>query len=479
MRGTTAFVLNLDIVDASAMISGQPDPGENHMSEIKSAAQALRYVQKVPKPKGESMMGVPFEKREVVRFGFVGVGGRGHGQLGEMLAVEGAQITAVSDAVEANMTRAKERVEKAGKPAPAMEPDWQKLCKRKDVDVVYICSRWDDHVPQAVHAMKCGKHAAVEVPAATSLEGCWLLVDTSERTRRHCMILENCCYGNTELMALNMARAGLFGTITHGEAAYIHDLRKILLADHGEGLWRREPHKTRNGNHYPTHGLGPVAWYMNVNHGDRFARFVSMSSRPAALAAYRDATLPADDPKRKEAYCCGDMNSSLIQTANGCSILLQHDVVSPRPYSRLNLVAGTKGAYHDYPSGVFVDGTEGHGWKPIDEVKTQYEHAFWREYGELARKLGGHGGMDFIMNYRLVQCFRQGLPPDIDVYDAAAWSAPTPLSELSVAWGNLALPFPDFTRGRWQDANLAAAWNQRVCDTSVIRGATKAAEVPA
>jgi len=421
------------------------------MNEVfKSAKEALKYVEKVPKSKGATMMGVPFEKRAEVRFGFVGVGGRGTGQLREMLAVKGARITAVSDPVAAAMQKASEFVEQAGQPAPVTEADWRKLCERDDVDVVYICSPWDFHVPQAVQAMECGKHAAVEVPAATTLADCWRLVDTSEKTRRHCMILENCCYGYNELLALNMIQTGALGEVTHGEAAYIHDLRALLLSDKGEGLWRRVPHTQRNGNLYPTHGLGPVARYMDIHRGDRFTRLVSMSSRPAALKAWCDAHLPKDDPKCKETFTCGDMNSSLLLTDAGKTVLLQHDVVTPRPYSRLNLVQGTKGTFADYPPRVFLDGAETHAWRPIDDFKAQYEHPLWKEHGETAMKLGGHGGMDFIMNLRLVEAFQKGLPPDMDVYDAAAWSAPGPLSDISVALGSLALPFPDFTRGKWK-----------------------------
>ena len=420
------------------------------MSEIGgSAAEALDFVQTAPAAQGMTMRGVPFEPRDVVRIGFIGVGGRGSGQLNEVLAVTGARVTAISDAAPARALQARDRVVQAGQPEPAVEPDWRRLCERDDVDLVYVCSPWDWHVPHALHAMQCGKHAAVEVPACTTLTDCWRLVDTSECTRRHCMILENCCYEYAEMMILNMIRAGLFGTITHGEAAYIHDLRGMLLVDQGEGLWRREPHKTRNGNLYPTHGLGPVARYMNIHQGDRFTRLVAMSSRQASLEEYRDAHLPSDNPKRQERYQCGDMNISLIQTAGGRTIMLQHDVVTPRPYSRINLIQGTKGAFCDYPPRIFLDG-QGHDWHTIDAFKAQYEHPVWKEQGELARSLGGHGGMDFIMNYRLVQSYRQGLPPEIDVYDAAAWSAPGPLSEISVAWGNLPLPFPDFTRGHWQ-----------------------------
>ncbi|MHB0999202.1 MAG: Gfo/Idh/MocA family protein [Armatimonadota bacterium] len=421
------------------------------ISEIgRSAADALAYVNTIPPRQGDTMIGVPFEKRDVVRLGFVGVGGRGFGQLHEMLAVEGARITAVCDVSEESMLRAKEAVGKVGQPTPAVEQDWHKVCERDDVDMVYICSPWDVHVPVAVYAMECGKHAAVEVPAANTLADCWLMVDTSERTRKHCVILENCCYEYNEMLVMNMIREGLFGTLTHAEAAYIHDLRALLLADEGEGLWRRKPHISKDGNLYPTHGLGPVAWYMNINRGDVFTRMVSMSSLSASLAEYRDRTLPPDDPRREEIYKCGDMNTSLIQTALGRTIMLQHDVVTPRPYSRINLVQGTKGTFCDWPPRIFFDGQDVHDWKSIDSLKEQYEHPLWREQGKLARELGGHGGMDFIMNYRLIQLYRQGLPPDADVYDAAAWSAPGPLSFISVAWDNMSLPFPDFTRGNWE-----------------------------
>ncbi|MCX6992428.1 MAG: Gfo/Idh/MocA family oxidoreductase [Kiritimatiellaeota bacterium] len=416
----------------------------------KSAKEALAYVKAIPPAQGKTMMNVPFKKRDLVRFGFIGMGGRGLSQLNEVLAVKGSRSTAVSDPAEEQMLKARESVEKAGQPAPALEKDWQSLCERSDVDLVYICSPWDMHVPQAVRAMECGKHVAIEVPAATTLADCWRLVDVSERTRRHCVLLENCCYGKPELTVLNLVRKGRLGTITHGEAAYIHDLRSILLAPHGEGVWRRKPHQTRNGNLYPTHGLGPVAWYMGIHHGDRFARLVSMSSPSAALAEYRDATLSAGDPKRREKYRCGDMNTSLIQTANGRTIMLQHDTVTPRPYSRLNLVQGSKGTFSDYPPRIFFDGQKTHDWASYETIEDKYEHPLWKKQGAQALKLGGHGGMDYIMNYRLVQTFRQGLPPDLNVYDAAAWSAPGPLSNISVAWDSLSLPFPDFTRGKWR-----------------------------
>jgi len=302
-------------------------------------------------------------------------------------------------------------------------------------------------VPHAIAAMEAGIHVAVEVPAATTLDDCWRLVDTSERTRRHCILLENCCYGWQEMLALNLIRAGVLGVVTHAEAGYVHDLRDILFENASEGLWRRDPHRTRDGNHYPTHGLGPVAAYLDIHRGDRFTRLVSMSSQSASLADWRDRNVPGDDPRRAETYVCGDMNSSLLQTARGRTVLLQHDVVTPRPYTRLNLVQGTRGAIADYPPRIHVDGrTAGHDWEPLEAYK-EFEDPLWTRAGTSAQ--GGHGGMDYLMLLDLVETLRRGGVPRIDVYDAAAWSAPFELSERSVASGNLPVDFPDFTRGRW------------------------------
>jgi hypothetical protein len=299
--------------------------------------------------------------------------------------------------------------------------------------------------------MEHGKHALVEVPAALTIEECWQLVDTSERTRRHCIISENCCYGYNELMVLNMVRAGMLGDLYHGEGAYLHDLRKVLH-DQGEGLWRRKPHTERNGNLYPTHGLGPVANYMGIQRGDRFEYMVSMSSLERGLDAWREDHVPKDSPEWREKYICGDMNTSLIRTARGRTIVLKHDVVNPRPYSRINMIAGSKGLFEDYPPRIYIDGAANEEYTSLDPYKAQFEHKFWREQGETARRLGSHGGMDFVLVYRLVESMRKGLVPDIDVYDAAAWSAPGPLSESSVAKGSARVEFPDFTRGLWTNA---------------------------
>jgi Oxidoreductase family, NAD-binding Rossmann fold len=414
-----------------------------------------------PKSGAATMIGVPFEARERVRLGIIGVGGRGTSLLGDLLAVEKVEVKAICDLVPEKVTKAQKAVTAAGHPEPTGfskgERDFENLTKL-DLDIVYVATPWNWHVPMAVSAMKNGKHAAVEVPACSTLEECWELVDTSESTRKHCVILENCCYGATEMMVLGMVRDGVFGEITHGEAAYLHDLRGILTSSEGEGLWRRVPHMKRDGNLYPTHGLGPVAHYMDIHRGDRFDYMVSVSSREASLSAYVKANFPDDDPKRAEKYICGDMNTSIIKTIKGRTILLQHDVVNPRPYSRLNSISGTKGAFADYPARVFVDGPKKEDWETLDAFKEKYEHPLWKTTGELARKMGGHGGMDYVMNYRLMDCLKRGLVPDIDVYDAAAWSCPTPLSEKSVAQNGSSQKFPDFTRGKWNERPASAGF---------------------
>jgi predicted dehydrogenase len=388
-----------------------------------------------------SMRGVAFEPRQTVRAALLGCGGRGRWMMHELQAA-GGKIVAVYDVHQEAASKAADEIEQKGHPRPrVVVGDDPGAVFSESLDLALIASPWDWHVPHAVAAMEAGAHAAVEVPAAVTLAECWKLVETSERTRKHCVILENCCYGYEELMMWNMARAGQFGTITHGEAAYIHDLRSLLLADSSEGLWRREPHKRTDGNFYPTHGLGPIARCMGINDDDRFEKLVSMSSREASLTEYRDANAPG---KADETYLAGDINTSLIRTKKGRTIVLWHDVVTPRPYSRGTLLQGTKGAFRDFPAGVFFDGQEGHEWKPLDDFKAEWEHPLWAEQGERARTSGGHGGMDFLLCWRLLECFQKGLAPDIDVYDAAAWSAPTALSIESVKTGSMPVAFPDF-----------------------------------
>ncbi len=408
----------------------------------------------------QRMLGVPFEKRETVRIAIVGTGLRGRSMLREFLAVEGVQITALCDVVEDKAKRAAAMVVKAGQPEPALytngERDYERLVQRQDIDFVYTATPWLFHTPVSLAAMRAGKHVGSEVTIAMTLSDCWELVETSEKTRRHCLMMENCCYGNSELTVLQMVRQGVFGTLLHAEAAYLHDLRSILFEDKDEGLWRRLPHTQRNANFYPTHGLGPVAQYLGIHRGDRFDYMVSMASPEAGLTEWREQQVSKDSAKWQERYKAGDVNSSLIKTAMGRTILLQHDVVNPRPYSRLNNLQGSKAVFNDYPPRLYVDGAKGgEKWTPLAELGKQYEHPLWAAVGDLARSNGGHGGMDFVMAYRLVQCMREGLAPDFDVYDAAAWSAPFPLSEDSARKGSAPVKFPDFTRGAWKSSPTA------------------------
>jgi predicted dehydrogenase len=447
----------------------RPSLSRRQLLQTATAAAALGLARpgralETPERKAPSMMGVPFEKRETVRLGLIGCGGRGTSLLHDLLGIEGVSVRAVCDIVPEKVAAAQAAVEKVEKPRPdgytKGERDFENLCRRGDLDLVYVATPWNWHVPMAVAALEGGAHAGVEVPPASTLEECWTLVEASERTRRHCMILENCCYGWSEMLLMNLVRSGMLGDLFHAECAYIHDLRSLLLKDEGEGLWRRYEHFRRNGNLYPTHGLGPVALYFGIHRGDRFETLVSMSSSSLGLQEYRDRTLATSDPKRQETYACGDMNTSLIRTARGRTIVLQHDVVSPRPYSRINLLAGTKGAFADYPPRVFFDGPrkedEEEEWQPLYQkekrpkggIEDRFEDELWRKLAEPAEK-SGHGGMDYIMSWRLIQCLREGLAPDRDVYDAAAWSAPGPLSEESVARGSAPVAFPDFTRGLW------------------------------
>jgi predicted dehydrogenase len=403
----------------------------------------------------ETMMGVPFEPRDVVRVGIVGTGLRGSSVLNELLGVGNVRIVALCDIVPEKVAAAVARVKKAGhdyEPATYTngDRDFENLCAREDIDIVYTATPWHLHVPVCLSAMKNGKHAATEVPAAYTIDDCWDLVHTSEKTRRHCMLMENCCYGENELLVLQMVKEGVFGDLLHGGAAYNHDLRSILFEKRDEGLWRRWHHTQRNGNLYPTHGLGPVAWYLGIHKGDRFDYMVSMSTPEMGLSKWREDHVPKDDPRWSEKYVNGDLSSSLIKTARGRTIRLEHDVASPRPYSRINSLQGTNGIFEDYPARIYI---EGHGrndeWTGIDEYMAQYEHPWWKEQGDRART-GGHGGMDFIMAWRLIECMRGGLEPDFNVYDAAAWSAPGPLSRKSVEKGSAPQKFPDFTRGHWQ-----------------------------
>lgn len=425
-------------------------------SAISLSAVNSAYAQD---PSGSAtMIDVPFDKR-APRVAMIGTGGRGTSLLGNLLAAD-AKIVALCDVVNAKAQNAAALVVAHGHEAPTLYTDgphaFETMLARHDFDLVVVATPWNWHAEMAVAAMKQGKDVALEVPAVTSIDECWRLVRTSEETRRHCVLLENCCYGYNETLILRMVHAGEFGELLYGEGAYVHDLRHELFLSTGEGLWRRAEHTLRNGNLYPTHGLGPVANYMGIQRGDRFGYIVSMSSPQRGLDLYRKEHIAPSDPRSAEQYITGDMNTSLIKTANGLTITVKHSVTLPNPYSRVNLIAGTKGIFEDYPPRIFVDKLNKEGeWAGLDAWK-KYQHPLWKNEGDTARKVGGHGGMDYIMILRLLQCIREGLRPDLDVYDAAAWSAVAPLSVASVAHGSAPVEFPDFTRGRWKQRSISS-----------------------
>jgi len=391
---------------------------------------------------------------EKIRLGFIGIGDRGTGLLRLALRIEGFQVTALCDIHPPHAERARDlcaKYQRGSTPRVFTEGDtaYRRLLECDDVDAVIIATPWSCHTPQALDAMNSGKHAFVEVPAAITVEDCWRLVETAEASQRHCMMMENVCYGEQEMMALNMCRQGVFGELLHGEGAYIHDLRyQMKDGPHGTGGWRTAHHARRNGNFYPTHGLGPIAQYMNINRGDRFDYLVSMSSPARGRAEYARKNLPEGHPFRDLKYVCGDINNSLIKTSSGRSILVQYDTTTPRPYSRINLIQGTEGMYRSFPQEQLTLGT--HKKQNLRHIRKQYQHPLWHKRGPLARKLGGHGGMDALMLWRIAYCLRHGEPLDQDVYDAASWSAICPLSEASVAARSKPIDIPDFTRGQWK-----------------------------
>jgi hypothetical protein len=391
---------------------------------------------------------------ETVRIGYVGVGLQGGSHVTNLNRIPGCRITAVCDVRAERTNWAVGEVTKAGHPAPAVynkgPRDFERLCETEDLDLVYTATPWEWHVPVMLAAMKSGKHAATEVPAAMTLDDCWAMVESAEKYRRHCVMMENCNYDWPAMMAFNMTRQGLFGELLHAEGGYLHDLRGIKFENRNEGLWRRAWSQRLNGNPYPTHGLGPVANCLDINRGDRFDSLVSMSSPSRGLQDWARDHFPEGAPQRQEKFALGDVNTSLIKTALGKTIMVQHCTNLPRPYSRINLIQGTKGLFSGYPNRLYIEGRgRSDQWVDAATVRAEFEHPLWKEMAE--RSAGaGHGGMDYIEDYRLIKCLREGLPMDMTVYDAAALSAIVDVSVRSVAKNGQPVAVPDFTRGRWR-----------------------------
>ena len=405
-----------------------------------------------------NMSGYAAPRLDKVRIGFVGLGMRGPGAVERMSYIEGVEIVGLCDQYEDRVEKMQQLLEKQGLPRArnysGSKEAWKQMCENPDIDLIYITTPWSLHTPIAVYAMEHGKHAATEVPAAKTIEECWQLVETSERTRKHCMMLENCCYEFFELLTLNMARQGFFGDIIHGEGAYLHDLRELNFSKTGYAeMWRLKENQHRNGNLYPTHGLGPICQVMNINRGDRMEYLNSMSSNDFLMGKMAEDMAAKDNffTEFRTDHYRGNTNTTTIRTANGRTLMIQHDVTSPRPYSRIHLVSGTKGIACKYPEPGRI--ATAHEWLNEAEMKLledKYTPQIVTRIGEMAKKIGGHGGMDFMMDWRLIDCLRNGLPLDEDVYDAALWSSIAPLSEKSVANRSNSVDVPDFTNGAWK-----------------------------
>jgi predicted dehydrogenase len=407
-----------------------------------------------------NMCGYRAPRLETVRIGFVGVGNRGSEAVERIHYIGGISINAICDIRPERVQLTRERIRQSPYD-PALysgtEDAWKKVCERDDIDVVYIATPWNLHIPIAIYAMNHGKHVALEVGAAESVRECWDLVKASETNKRHCIFLENCCYDFFELLTLNMARQGFFGEIVHCEGAYIHHLVESLFNKEARyNLWRLRENAARNGNLYPTHGLGPICQIMNINRGDQMDYLVSMSSndftmKPLEEEAYQKD--PASFGPFLHNRFEGNMNTSVIRTVKGKTIMLQHDVSTMRVYSRIHLVSGTKGSALKYPlPGRIATGHE--DWLPEAEMKKiedQYTLPIVRKLGEMARQVGGHGGMDFLMDWRWIDCLHNELPIDSNVYDAALWMSIGPLSEWSVKNRSAAIDVPDFTNGSWKE----------------------------
>lgn len=425
--------------------------------------------EKESSPSGGKYMGdFAAPKLEKLKIAIIGVGARGSGHAKQLASIEGTEIVGIADLYKDLADRAVNSCKEVGKGRhqnirtyTGEEEVWKRMLAEVKPDMVVVATNWENHAPMAIETMKQGAHAFVEVPIAVTLEEMWEIIDTSEQTQKHCMMMENVNYGREELLYLNMCRKGLIGELLHAEAAYIHELRfQMEEQQRGTGSWRTYHYAKRNGNLYPTHGLGPVAQYMNLGRGeDQFGSLVSYSTPARGRELYAKKNYPADHKWNALDYKGGDLNTSIIKTYQGRTVLVQWDETSPRPYSRLNLIQGTKGTLAGYPTRVALEGgvpgatDSHHQWaegEQLHQIFEEHEHPMYKRLGTLAKKMGGHGGMDFMMLYRIVECLRQGLPLDQNVYEGCLWSAVSPLSEASVAQGGMPQKFPDFTRGSWE-----------------------------
>ncbi len=415
----------------------------------------------------EHVVGLTAPKIDVVHVGIIGLGMRGDDAVRRMINIPGVEVVALCDLEADRVEKGQAILRKAGRPEAAAyygsEDAWKELCNREDLDLVYVVTNWQTHAQMGVYAMEHGKHVAIEVPAAMTLDEIWALINTSERTRKHCMQLENCVYDFFEMTALNMAQQGLFGEIIHVEGAYIHNLEDYWTEYHNN--WRLNYNNEHRGDVYPTHGIGPVTQALNIHRGDRMTHLVAMDTKPFNGKKVAEKVGVAN---KDIEFQNGDHTLTLIQTEKGKTIHIQHNVMTPRPYNRLYSLTGTDGYACKYPIEQFClrptqveankvidhEDLDAHGAVPEkvhNALIEQYKHPIHRELEKRAKEVGGHGGMDFIMDWRLIYCLQNGLPLDMDVYDLAEWCCLAELTRISIENGNAPVEIPDFTRGHWND----------------------------
>jgi len=414
------------------------------------------------RPEGQKdVVALRLDPMDTVRVGFIGMGMRGPGAVNRFSNIDRTSIKAICDKHADRVSNAQKILADNGRPAAAEyvgDTAWMELCRRPDINLVYIATDWNNHVPMAVYAMEQGKNVAIEVPAAQNLDECWQLVNTAEKMQKHCMMLENCVYDFFELTTLNMAQKGLFGDVLHVEGSYIHNLEDFW--NEYEGNWRLDFNEKHRGDVYATHGMGPAAQLVNLHRGNKMNYLVAMDTK-----AVTGPKMVERQGRKSEDFQNGDHTMTMIMTESGQTMHIQHDVMNPRPYSRMYQLTGTEGFANKYPiegyafrtmkdSDVVADheNLSAHDFVPADvkdALMLKYKHPIQIELEEKAKKVGGHGGMDYIMDSRLVYCLLNGLPLDQDVYDAAEWSSLGELTRISLEHNSAPVEVPDFTRGAW------------------------------
>ncbi|NMA07964.1 MAG: Gfo/Idh/MocA family oxidoreductase [Clostridiales bacterium] len=396
--------------------------------------------------------------KEKLKIGYVGMGGRGYGQMILSLDMDDIDVLAVCDVYDDRVKRALDKIrEKRPDLAPEGYADYRKLVARPDLDAVVVTSSWQTHVRIAEAAMRAGKYTAFEVGGASSIEECWRLVRAYEETGVPCMLLENCCYGREELALLDMVKKNIFGELLHLDGAYAHDLRDEITGGLIRRHYRFRNFQRRNGELYPTHALGPIANMLNINRGNRFIALTSMATKARGLTEFAKNKYGADHEYAKMDWNEGDIVTTLIKCANGETIRLQHDDCLPRIYSRELTVRGTRGMYGEDGDRLMIEGLNEHvegewepRWMKFKDELPKYDHPLWKWF-QSAGVRGGHGGMDYLVQRAFFESVKNGTDTPIDAYDSAAWMSITTLSEQSIAMGSMPVPVPDFTNGLWID----------------------------